>query len=275
MSPPTVSKPLPALLGAIALSAAAWGTVYFWTRVAMDWTGPRLALGIAATLGYGLVGALALRGEDRPWAASIGLRPFLPRCLLSIVLLVPALLLAMEVQGLVRLAFGRAGGVGVFEWSRGLVTGASGLPLLGSIFLFVVLFPAVSEWFFRGVLLHRLVAPLGPTRAVLLTSLLYALAVTGARSPVGSWVAVVSATFGLGLLLGAVRITTGSVVAAALLHGGFNLVGVVGWRVSESMPISSFTAPGSSLPVVVLVPAMLSVAAGSTLLWRHGKSRSG
>ena len=271
MSPPTVSKPLPALLGAIALTAAAWGTVYFWTRVAMDWTGPRLALGIAVTLGYGLVGALALRGEDRPWATAIGLRPFPPRCLLSIVLLVPGVLLAMEIQGLVRLAFGRAGGVGIFEWSRGLVTGASGLPLLDGIFLFVVLFPAVSEWFFRGVLQHRLVVRLGATRGVLLTSLLYALAVAGARSPVGSWVAVVSATFGLGLLLGAVRMTSGSVVAAALLHGGFNLVGVVGWLISQSTPIPSFTAPGSSLPVVVLVPAMLSVAAGSTLLWRHGK----
>jgi len=271
MSQPTLSKPLPALLGAIALTGAAWGTVYFWTRVAMDWTGPRLALGIAVTIGYGLVGALALRAEARPWVTSIGLRPFPLRSVLAIVLLVPALLLAMEVQGLVRLAFGRAGGVGVFEWSRGLITGASGLELLGSIFLFVILFPAVSEWFFRGVVQQRLVERLGSTRGVLLTALLYALAVAGTRSPVGSWIAVVIATFGLGLLLGAVRITSGSVVAAALLHAGFNLVGVVGWLISPSTALSAFTAPGSSLPVAVLVPAALSVAAGSTLLWRDGK----
>jgi len=275
MSPPTVSKPLSVMLGAIALTGAAWGTVYFWTRVAMDWTGPRLALGIAVTIGYGLVGALALRGEARPWATSIGLRPFPPRGLLSIVLLVPGVLLAMEVQALVRLTFGRAGGVGIFEWIRGLITGASGPSLLGSIFLFVVLLPAVSEWFFRGVLQHGLVVRLGATRGVVLTSVLYALAVAGIRSPVGSWVAVLIATFGLGLLLGAVRITSGSVVAAALLHGGFNLVGVVGWRISQSTPIPSFTAPGSSLPVAILVPAMLSVAAGSILLWRDRKRLSG
>jgi len=274
MSQPTVSKPLPSLLGAIALTGAAWGTVYFWTRVAMDWTGPRLALGIAVTIGYGLVGALALRGAARSWATSIGLRPFPLRSLLSIVLLVPALLLAMEVQGLVRLAFGRAGGVGVFEWSRGLVTGASGLPLLGSLFLFVILVPSVSEWFFRGVLQQGLVERLGRTRGLLLTSLLYALTVAGTRSPVGSWIAVVIAAFGLGVLLGAIRITSGSVVAAALLHGGFNLVGVVGWLISPATPVPAFTAPGSSLPVVVLVPAMLSVAAGSVLLWRDGKRLS-
>jgi membrane protease YdiL (CAAX protease family) len=271
MSPPTASKSFLAVLSAIAVTAAAWGTVYFWTRVAMDWTGPRLALGIAVTIGYGLVGRLALRDEARPWTAWVGLRPFSLSSLFSIVLLVPALLLAMEIEALVRLAFGRTGGVGVFEWVRGLITGASGLPLFGSVFLFVVLVPAVSEWFFRGVVQQGLVERLGRTRGVLLTALLYAVAVAGARAPASSWIAVAAAAFGLGLLLGGIRVTSGSVVASALLHGGFNLVGVVGWMVSASTPVPAFTAPGSSLPVAVLVPAALSVAAGSVLLWRDWK----
>ena len=66
MSVPTASKPLPALSRATALTAAAWGTAYFWTRLAMDWTGPRLALGIAVTIGYGLVGP-NLRASGVDW----------------------------------------------------------------------------------------------------------------------------------------------------------------------------------------------------------------
>lgn len=274
MSEPTVSKPLPALFRATALTAAAWGTSYFWTRLAMEWTGPRMAVGIAATIGYGLVGILALGESPRAGGSRVGLRPFPRRSWLSIVLLVPALLLAMEVEALVRLAFGRAGGVGVFEWSRGLITGASGLPLIGSMVLFVVVVPAMGEWFFRGVVQHLLVEGLGRMRGVLTTSLLYAVAVAGTRSPFSSWLALAAAAFGLGVLLGVVRIASGSVVASALLHGGFNLVGVVAWIVAPTTAVPAFTGPGSSLPPVALVPAAISVAVGSLLLRRDWKRLS-
>jgi membrane protease YdiL (CAAX protease family) len=271
MSEPTASKPLPALFRATALTAAAWGTAYFWTRLAMEWTGPRLAVGLAVTIGYGLVGVLALGDRIRSGADGVGLRLFPLRSLLAVVLLVPGLVLAMEVEALVRLIFGRTGGVGVFEWSRGLITGASGLPLVGSIVLFVVVVPAMSEWFFRGVVQRELVECLGRTRGLLTTSLLYAVAVAGTRSPFSSWLALVVAAFALGVLLGAVRITSGSVAAAALLHGGFNLVGVVAWMVSSTAPVPAFTAPGSSLPAMVLVPALVCVVIGSVLLWRDWK----
>jgi membrane protease YdiL (CAAX protease family) len=274
MAASTALKPIAVLLRAVAVTAASWGAIYFWTRIGMDWTGPRRTLALGVVVGHGLVGLLALSDRDRPWSGSVGLRGFPPRALPALVLLVPALLVAMEIQALVRLAFGRGGGVGVFEWSRGLVTGASGVELAGSVFLFVVLVPAMSEWFFRGVVQHGLVEGLGRSRGVVAASLLYALAVAGPRSPASSWIAVLVSAFGLGLLLGAVRVVTGSVIASALLHGAFNLLGVAGWRIAESVAVPAFNISGPSLPIAVVVPALLAVLIGCYVLTREHRRRA-
>lgn len=78
-----------------------------------------------------------------------------------------------------------------------------------------------EELLFRG-LLYDAVEGLGPTRAVLFTSLFYAVAQLGAGSPILGVVALA-----LGIVWGTLRASTGRVVAPLLAHLAFTAVVLV------------------------------------------------
>jgi membrane protease YdiL (CAAX protease family) len=93
-----------------------------------------------------------------------------------------------------------------------------GAGVVGFMLLAIVLAP-LEEWVFRGVILQRLVKPLGATAALLLSSAVFALA-HGWMSP--PYLQFFSHFVG-GLVLGAVYLRTGLLWPPTVLHGAYNI----------------------------------------------------
>lgn len=83
-----------------------------------------------------------------------------------------------------------------------------------------LLVPALEELFFRGYLLHAL-KRYGQARAALVSALCFALAHTGGAAH--AWLLYTA----LGLLLSALTLKTGSLLAPVLVHGCYNLALIV------------------------------------------------
>jgi membrane protease YdiL (CAAX protease family) len=257
----------------MALAAVAWGTFYYWYQLAASRLDAIAAVTLALTIAYGLVGALALPQVPRPWIARLGIAPLKAKYWLHVALLVPALYVGVELQAGVRLLAGRPGGVGIYVLNRELVTTGNGGSLLGVALLALVVSPVLTEWFFRGVVQQGVVDRLGTTRGLLLTSALTAIPQAAPREDPFVWIAVVLSVAWWGFVAGALRITTGSLVAPIAVHAGWNALWLATVLGAESMPIPGFTVTGRSLPVAIVVPAALCTAAGAVLQWRAGCAR--
>ena len=262
----TAQKAFPSLLSAILLTIVAFATTIVWHLVALDLVHPAVAGALAIAAGPGLVGVLAVHQIQPPRGKRLGIRGFPPRFVLPIALLLPVIVVGMEVQALVRMAFAAPGAAGVYEGIPGLINSDSASRLIISFFLFAVFFPVMVEWFFRGVVQQGLAERFGALNGILLTATFYALALTGLRSSLSTWVAMAITTFGWGVVFGLLRTLTGSLLAPILLHAGLNFIWVLGIALSESAPVQAFTIPGKHVPIVPLIPSILSVAAGLFLI---------
>jgi hypothetical protein len=69
-----------------------------------------------------------------------------------------------------------------------------------------------------------------------------------------------------GLLLGALRLASGSILPGVALQMATSAVGLVALATAESFPIPGFTSGGGHTPAAWLVPAALSVALGLNAL---------
>jgi membrane protease YdiL (CAAX protease family) len=265
----TPPKPFPGPLSAVLLTVVGYWTPFFWWELTKQWVEPLVALAFAWTLGYGLVGLLALNQVPRPRRGRLGL--VWPRWLhlLPVVLLIPGLFLGMEAQALVRRFFGRPPSAGVYEWSHRILVVDSGLALLKAVFFFGIVMPLVVEWFFRGLIQQGLTERLGRFAGVLLTALLYAVASAGISGTRAGWLAITASSLVLGLLLGWLRAATGSLLCPVLLHVGQNLLWLRMVTQARSLPVPACTAPGFHVPPVLLLPALLSVALAAALLLRE------
>lgn len=249
--------PSPSPLGAITLTGLAWSVMVLVTVLATPSTGGTLGLALGTALGLGGAGTLAARALPAPAERRIGLCGFAPRLLVPVLLLVPSLLLASEIDNWIARLFPAA------EPAAPEEPGLDGLATLELVLFAVLLRPVLEEFFFRGVLQQGVVAALGPARGVVLVAVLFAL---------------VRASFGLGdayrtltlfaqalvdgLLLGGLRLASGSIlpgVGLAMLtaSAGFAALAARDW-----LPIPGFNADGGHTPLVWLAPAALSVAAG-------------
>jgi len=264
-TPPSHDKPFPGPLVAIALAAAAWGTFHYWFQLFAPRLDAIAAVTLALAIGYGLVGALALPQVRRPWRARLGIVPMARRFWLHVALLVPAMLVGLELQAVVRLVAGRSGGVGIYVWNRELVTSATPGSVIGVAILIVVVSPVLTEWFFRGVVQQGLVERLGPMRGLLLTSALTALPQAAPRDDPWVWFTVVLSVACWGFVAGALRITSGSLLAPIVAHAGWNALWLAMVLRAESTPIPAFTVSGASLPMTIVIPAALCVTAGAVL----------
>jgi hypothetical protein len=138
----------------------------------------------------------------------------------------------------------------------------------------VALRPVLEEFFFRGVVQQGVVAHLGVARGLLLTTVLFA----ALRASLGLGDAYAFATLGIqallvGLLLGLVRLASGSILPGILLQGGLAATGVGGLLLAESLPIPGFNAEGDHTPLGVLIPCGLCVAAGVVMAVRAAGRR--
>ena len=261
------SPPSPSPLGAITLTGLAWSVMVLVTVLATPATGGTLGLALGTALGLGGAGTLAARAISAPAERRIGLCGFAPRVLLPMLLLVPSVLLASELD----------------NWIARLLPGADpaaqgepapdGLATLELVLFSVLLRPVLEEFFFRGVVQQGVVAALGPGRGVVLAALLFALV----RASFGLGDAYRVLTLGAqalcdGLLLGGLRLASGSILPGIALQMLAGAVGFGALAAKEWLPIPGFNGGGDHTPVAWLAPAALSVAAGLALLLRDART---
>jgi hypothetical protein len=72
----------------------------------------------------------------------------------------------------------------------------------------------------------------------------------------------------LGVLLGFLRLASGSILPGVLLSMAIEAAGVLSLHLEDLLAIPGFNAPGAHTPLVWLVPAALSVGVGIGLFVR-------
>jgi membrane protease YdiL (CAAX protease family) len=247
-------------------------TLLAWFTVTLGWAlleeaGPSLALAIGLCLGFGGVGTLAARAVPAPADLRLGLRGFAPRYALPILLMVPAIVLASEID----------------NWVRPLFPSNPSLPVEGTegsdpryaafeaVITLVLLRPVLEEFFFRGVVQQGVVAHLGFPAGLLQTALLSGVASGGLLLFAGPDRAASGAAqaFFLGLLLGVLRQGSGSLLAAILGAVLMQSAGVAAAAGAERFPIQGFTGPpGEHTPLWILAACAAPVALGCWLALR-------
>lgn len=259
------SRPFPGPLAALGLTLAAWWAVFAWSAVAGRFVPSQVALATALVVGYAGTGLLALRGIDLPRRERIlGGRPG-ARHLGPILLVIPAVFPALEIQAVVRALLGSRPDTAYFEWGRGIGNASSDLAVVAGLLLLAGLLPALSEGFFRGLLQRGLVDRLGPWRGILLAAGLYGAMTAGVRPDVATWSGIFWGAFALGAVYGLVRRWTDSLLASILVHAGGALALFVVALLGDSTRIPVLTAPGRHLPLALVAVSSASLAAG--LLW--------
>jgi len=249
----------PTPTGAMMLTLLAWAVGMFAWATLIQWLGHWTAFGIALALGYGVVGSLAARGLPQPMEPRIGLCGFPRRQALCVVLAIPAVLLASEVDNFVRPLVPP-----LTEPGAGNEPVEDVLALLAVEFAItsVLLRPVLEEFFFRGVVQQGLVVWLGRSGGVALTSVLFVFAVAGFAFPLGPQQAASLAAQAalLGPLLGVLRLATGSLLAPIAAQMGMAAFGMFAMSDPDSLPIPGFNTPGDHTPLGILMPAAFCVA---------------
>lgn len=227
-------------------------------------TSPATAAGLATVFGLGAAALLGASHVPPPHAERLGLRRLRPAQLVALVLLLPVVLLAAELDPLLSTWLPAPDAAAYEQRLREALPTGEKLGLVETVVVVMGLAPLVEEWLFRGVIQQGLVAHLGATGGIFVTALLFALGHGGAGLSVQAWAAVVAQVFVLGLAFGWVRHATGSLFAAILLHAGTNGLGVLALTLGQSQA----AAAGGHLPLGVLAGAALSVALGGWWLRR-------
>jgi membrane protease YdiL (CAAX protease family) len=263
--------PLPRPLSALALTALAWSVMVLVTLLATPAEGGVFGLALGLLLGLGGAGTLAARSLPPPAERRIGLVGFAPRLLLPLVLLVPAVLLASELDNCIAAAFFPDAKTAAAEATPGT------LATLEWVLFAVLLRPVLEEFFFRGVVQQGVVAALGPARGVLLTATLFAVVRTSVfGADAYHAVSLGAQALTTGLLLGFVRLSSGSILSCVLLETALEAAGVLSLALREPLQIPGFNAAGAHTPVLWLLPAALSVGLGIWLLARAAqRARAG
>lgn len=259
---PPEAPPPPGLIESALFTGLAWISVPLVASLALPFTTPTAALGIAITLG---VGGVALLGASRvlpPQAERLGLRGFPLRRGLPLLLLLPTLVLTSEVDNLLREVAPPPDAHEIAERTRERVATGTPLALTETLIVVAGLAPIAEEWLFRGVIQQGLVGRYGAPGGVLATSLLFAVGHGSPGISAAAWLAVATSTFLTGLVLGFVRLATGSLLAPMLLHAAMNAVGALALAFAEQAPVPGFNAPGATTPATWLLPAAASVAFG-------------
>ncbi|HTF36344.1 MAG TPA: CPBP family intramembrane glutamic endopeptidase [Myxococcota bacterium] len=231
----------------------------------------QLAAALGLVVGFGGVGTLAARQVPPPQAERLGLRGMRLRFLLPLLLLIPVALLASELDNLVKAALSQSQASEIAE-IREKLSSAGALEVLEGAIVGIGIQPVVSEWFYRGVVQQGVVSQLGAGRGIVITALLYALALS--EGAVGTsfvlWFAATLSEFVTGIAYGVARHYSGSLLAPILLHVALNASANLALGFAARLPIPGFNAAGVHTPIQFLIPAAASVALGAALLVRFG-----
>jgi CAAX protease family protein len=258
----------------------------------------QLAEALGLVVGFGGIGTLAARQVPLPQAERLGLRGMRLRFFLPLLLLLPVALLASEVNNLVLGVLSQAQGSEIAEINERLKA-AGALEMVEAAIVAIGIQPVVSEWFYRGVVQQGLVTQLGVGRGIVITALLYALALVstmllsalalgadlrqiGLSIAAGAGQGLLGTSFVLllaamlsefvnGIAYGLLRHYSGSLLAPILLHIALNASGSLALSFASQVPIPGFNT-AMHTPIQFLLPAAASVALGIALMVRFGGS---
>jgi len=208
------------------------------------------SFGIALLLGFGGALAMAAPFIPDPPAQSLGVRAAPLSAWLAVPLLLPTLLLASELDNVIRML------------ARVPVVPDTGeaLQVAEWVLVQMLVLPAVSELFYRGALQPRLVQSWGDVGGILGTA-----AVTGAASALlFDSLLVTAPAMAAALVLGVLRHCSGSILPGLLLASLFGAIGLLATANAFGIPgFDDLTA--AHTPLAWLAPAAALVAAGLAL----------
>jgi len=262
--PPPVAH-FPGPVAAFALTIGSVLAVVFAMRFVMlvFGTKPSLAsLGVGEAIGVGAVATFAARRVAEPQRERLGLRGFAGRYVPLLVSLLPILLLLSELDNVLRAIVPAPEVPEDVKQLEEEFLGTGPLALFETALVAVGIAPVVEEWLFRGVIQQGLVAHLGRVRGVVLTAGLYAMVHVGPSPSASGSLSPFLASFLLGVVLGCVRLATGSLLAPILLSAGISALGLVAIEMRDAWPIDGLNVEGTHTSWTLLLPALLAVGWG-------------
>ncbi len=218
------------------------------------------AIGVGQVLGFGMVAIFATKQIAEPHAERLGLRGFDKDMIGMLLLLLPSIFLLSEADNLIR------------DWMPPAPVDPEAAAAISPLFdtssyaeiqrfiVIVGLAPVMEEWLFRGVIQQGLMGHLGRMRGVVLTALLFAICRIVPGLPPSTLLSFLLVSFATGLLLGCVRVATGSLLAAIVLHTGFNFISWAAAFYADTYPIDGFNVPLSHTSFQVLVPSLVATS---------------
>jgi membrane protease YdiL (CAAX protease family) len=254
--------------------------------------GAMAAIGIGHAIAVGAIATFAAKRVAEPQADRIGLRGFDPQALPILLCLVPAVLLASELdnfatdwsapqtENTARFDF-EAPASDAFEATvpEENEAQASQAPepseptqapeldidlsdpwtLAQAFVIYVGIAPVVEEFFFRGVLQQSLIARLGLNRGVAFVALLYTLFHLPAMPVLPRFLLGVIASFGMGCLLGLVRVATGSLLGPIVLASSWAAIGIASIALENRLPLPGMNVDDTHLPITVAIASLALV----------------
>jgi membrane protease YdiL (CAAX protease family) len=214
-----------------------------------------LGAGTVLAIGAALLPGLYLYADRGRWDEALALRTAPARTALLALLAGLALQIPLtEVQNLSEMIFPLS--LEQRKLVRGLMNPGGVRQTLAVLFALVVVAPCCEDALFRGLILERLASRYGAERALVWSSLLFGIAH-------GRLAAAVLPAALAGLALGLVRLRTGSLLPAVLLHAAVNLLPIL---LPESLlRIEGFNTLGDTvshvpLPVLLLTAGVAAAA---------------
>lgn len=270
----TRSACYPGPIAAGFLCLAAWfATAFFIVLLAPDVENLGVGiLGIGQALGMGAVASIGARWVPEPQPVRLGLRGFSPRLLPWIALLLPLTIAMSELVNVAHALFPPPDADQLEALMNERLDTSNLLALLETTIVVVGIAPVVEEWLYRGVVQQGLIAHLGRVGGVFTTACLFGFAHFQPNFSVASSLATFVAVLPLGILLGVLRIATGSLLAPILFHAAYNALGVAGLALADVLPIAGFNAPGDHTPAQIWVPCVVVAALGWVPLWRLARA---
>lgn len=236
------------------------------------------AEGIGTAFGMGGIATLAARRIAEPQAARIGLVPLDGRAIPLILCLVPAALIASEVDNFaydwsppalekVEPAPERAApaaeqqkpkSVDLESAGKSEDEGATLAPLidptdpfslLAGLIVVVGIAPVIQEFLFRGVIQQGLVAERGALHGAVMTALLWSIVCPKPLASPMRFAAALVCCAAMGWLLGMVRIATGSILGSTLLSSLWASISFASLVLKDRVDLPGMNVDGTHLPV--------------------------
>ncbi len=238
--------------------AAVFATLF--VMLLFDARPSRSSLGVGEALGIGAVATLAAGRVAEPQRERLGLRGFDPSFIPWLAMLLPMIVLLSELENVVRAIAPPPELPEEIKRLQEEFMGTGALAMFETAVVAVGISPVVEEWLFRGVIQQGLVAQLARARGIILTAGLYAIVHVGPAPSVPATLSPFLHAFFLGVVLGAVRLATGSVLAPILLSAGVSALGLIALATADIFPIEGLSAPGSHTSLTLLLPSLAAVA---------------